>query len=112
MERINVACKKCSGFGYTRQNFVASDDGVTLKMERDTCEECNGLGYIEHVIFSVEEANAILKHCGLTTEEEMNTSNCSGCVYEDSDGSTTAVSNCVCCSRNVHFAKNDNYRKK
>lgn len=37
---------------------------------------------------------------------------CSGCVYEDADGSTVAISNCVCCSRNVPFSKNDNYRKK
>ena len=37
---------------------------------------------------------------------------CSGCVYEDADGSTAAISNCVCCSRNVDFAKNDYYRKK
>jgi hypothetical protein len=37
---------------------------------------------------------------------------CSGCVYEDVDGSTPAISNCVCCSRNVDFAKNDYYRKK
>jgi hypothetical protein len=37
---------------------------------------------------------------------------CSGCVYEDADGSTTAISNCVCCSRNVDFAKNDYYKKK
>lgn len=37
---------------------------------------------------------------------------CAGCVYEDADGSTSAISNCVCCSRNVGFAKNDNYKKK
>lgn len=37
---------------------------------------------------------------------------CVGCVYEDVDGSTTAISNCVCCSRNVDFAKNDYYKMK
>ena len=37
---------------------------------------------------------------------------CSGCVYEDVDGSTNTISNCVCCSRNVDFAKNDNYKRK
>ena len=37
---------------------------------------------------------------------------CSGCVYEDADGSTDAISNCVCCNRNVDFALSDNYRKK
>ena len=37
---------------------------------------------------------------------------CVGCVYEDADGSTTAISNCVCCSRNVDYAKNDYYKKR
>ena len=37
---------------------------------------------------------------------------CTGCVYEDADGSTSAISNCVCCSRNVDYAKNDYYKKK
>ena len=37
---------------------------------------------------------------------------CSGCAYEDADGSTSAISNCVCCSRNIEYAKNDYYRKK
>lgn len=47
----------------------------------------------------------------ITLEEEMDTS-CSGCVYEDCDGSTSDISNCVCCSRNIEYAKNDYYRKK
>lgn len=46
----------------------------------------------------------------ITLEDEVDTS-CSGCVYEDNDGSTVAISNCVCCSRNVPFAKNDNYKR-
>lgn len=37
---------------------------------------------------------------------------CSGCIYEDVDGSTEDTSNCVCCSRMVDFAKNDNYKKR
>ena len=68
MEQIKMACKKCGGFGYTRQEFVAGDDGISLKMERDTCKECSGMGYTEYAVFSVEEAKAILKYCGLTTE--------------------------------------------
>lgn len=68
MEQIKVACKKCSGFGYTRHEFVAGDDGISLKVERDICEECNGIGYTEYAMFTIEEAKSILKHCGLTTE--------------------------------------------
>lgn len=37
---------------------------------------------------------------------------CSGCVYEDADGSTVDISNCVGCSRNSELAKNDYYKRK
>ena len=37
---------------------------------------------------------------------------CSGCIYENVDGSTIDISNCVCCSRMVDFAKNDYYRRR
>ena len=46
------------------------------------------------------------------TQKRRVENDCSGCVYEDADGLTTAISNCVCCSRNVEFAKNDYYVKK
>ena len=47
-------------------------------------------------------------------EDESNNSHkdCSGCVYEDADGSTEDIGNCVCCNRMVETAKNDYYRKK
>ena len=68
MEVINVLCGKCSGLGYTKQKIIPNDDGMTVKIEKDICDECNGAGHIEYAIFSVEEAKAILKYCGLTTE--------------------------------------------
>ena len=69
MEIINVLCEKCSGLGYTKKNMILSDDGMTVKIEKDICDECNGVGHIEkYAVFSVEEAKAILKHCGLSTE--------------------------------------------
>ena len=50
----------------------------------------------------------------IKTEDESNNSHkdCSGCVYEDADGSTEDIGNCVCCNRMVDYAKNDYYRKK
>ena len=45
-------------------------------------------------------------------EKEMENSPCAGCVYENADDSTPAISNCVCCSRMVDYAKNDYYKKK
>jgi hypothetical protein len=38
--------------------------------------------------------------------------NCDGCVYENVDDTTNVISNCVCCKRNVDFAKNDYYTKR
>lgn len=68
MERINIMCKKCAGIGYTNQRFIPCDDGMTIREEHDTCDECNGVGHTEYAIFSIEEAETILKHCGLSTE--------------------------------------------
>lgn len=45
-------------------------------------------------------------------DEVKENTGCAGCIYEDADGSTVAISNCVCCSRNVEFAKNDYYKSK
>ena len=37
---------------------------------------------------------------------------CSGCVYENIDDTTKDISKCVCCKRNVDYAKNDYYMRK
>lgn len=34
---------------------------------------------------------------------------CSGCIYENADDTTDAISNCVCCSKMNDLAKDDNY---
>lgn len=68
MHRVNLMCQKCDGLGYTNEKCIPNNDGISFKIERDTCDECNGAGYTEYAIFSIEEANAILKHCGLSTE--------------------------------------------
>lgn len=59
--------------------------------------------YLEEALASDDE---------LRKEYELLKAKCSGCVYENEDGSTEAVSNCVCCSRQVDFAKHDNYKRK
>lgn len=53
-----------------------------------------------------------LEESHIYIEKPETNNNCSGCVYEDADGSTVAISNCVCCSRVNDFAKNDYYKKK
>ena len=37
---------------------------------------------------------------------------CYGCFYENVDDTTDSISNCVCCSRMVEFAKEDHYVKR
>ena len=48
----------------------------------------------------------------LRKEYESLMERCSGCIYENIDDTTDAISNCVCCRRKVEFAKNDYYKKK
>ena len=116
MERNRVYCTDCHGTGYKKVYKLTSHDEATgrgtAELTEVVCESCNGKCYTDYAIFTFEEAEAILKYCGLSTKKEINTSNCSGCIYEDSYGSSVAISNCVCCNRNVPFAKNDNYKEK
>lgn len=45
-------------------------------------------------------------------EEKNNNNTCRGCVYENIDDTTEDISKCVCCKRNVDYAKNDYYTRK
>ena len=68
MNRISLTCANCAGMGKT-QNWKWIDSH-TLHTEDVDCPNCNGRGYTDYAIFSIEEAEAILKHCGLSTESE------------------------------------------
>lgn len=66
-----VFCTNCSGTGYMQGwRMVDTDEtGVgTIQTTESVCKACRGKGWIEYPVFSVEEAKAILKHCGLSTE--------------------------------------------
>ena len=67
-----VTCGSCRGTGrhyIWRKEHVGDMTGLVLKEEGD-CIACKGKGYLEYATFSVEEAKAILKHCGLNVESE------------------------------------------
>lgn len=66
---------------------------------------------IREAIKQMETADDVVG-CAVNRVIESSNNNCSGCVYEDADGSTEDIGNCVCCSRNYEFAKNDYYQKK
>ena len=72
MKIKTMTCDYCRGNGYgTIWEEVSRDieaNTRTVQSKEVTCKECNGKGYIEYPIFSVEEAKAILKHCSLSTE--------------------------------------------
>ena len=50
-------------------NWKIVDERGTIKSEEAICEVCNGKGYTEYATFTLEEAKAILKHCGLDKEK-------------------------------------------
>lgn len=72
MKRMQVTCNNCAGIGYTVKWEVVSEDAEThmgtMQSTKIVCEACNGKGYTEYAVFSIEEAEAILKHCGLDKE--------------------------------------------
>lgn len=71
MRTKQVTCGTCCGSGLEREPVYACiGGGVCWKQERiiGKCKACDGKGYVEYATFTVEEAKAILKYCGLSTE--------------------------------------------
>ena len=67
-----ITCGNCGGRRLATIWKIKSVDETTgigtIFSEEVKCPSCNGKGWVEYAVFSVEEAKAILKHCGLTTE--------------------------------------------
>ena len=63
MKIMNVRCNVCSGTGHHR-GWEPIAEGILQAIDKP-CTSCDGNGYTEHAVFSIEEAKAILKHCGL-----------------------------------------------
>lgn len=73
MQRMTVTCGSCAGIGKritwrTTPGDIGEDGFCIARGEETVCEACNGKGYTEHAVFSIEEAEAILKYCGLSAE--------------------------------------------
>ena len=71
MKTMNVTCGTCLGVGkYYNWKATCTNEGFgTMEREEVFCEVCNGRGYTEYATFTLEEAKAILEHCGLNTED-------------------------------------------
>lgn len=67
-----ITCANCYGAGkITKWKVVEIDEETGVgraQSEEGICTNCHGVGYTEYPVFSVEEAKAILKYCGLSTE--------------------------------------------
>lgn len=70
MNTMKVTCGNCAGIGKDiNWKVVETNDNTGLMIKEEiVCEACNGKGYMEYATFTLEEAKAILKHCGLSTE--------------------------------------------
>ena len=71
MRTKQETCGTCRGSGLEREPVYAYiGGGVRWKQERiiGKCKACDGKGYVEYATFTVDEAKAILKHCGLKVE--------------------------------------------
>lgn len=70
MNVMQVLCSSCAGIGKQIRWKVIDFNCNTGTAEKDesVCGACNGKGYTEYATFTPEEAKAILKHCGLSTE--------------------------------------------
>ena len=72
MNTIQQLCSNCVGTGKVVNWKVTSklEDGYgTVERVEEECSRCGGKGYTEYAVFTVEEAQTILKHCGIITGE-------------------------------------------
>lgn len=73
MKLVQEICENCHGFGevtYYKTDEVNDNTGFCIAHQvTEKCDRCRGSGYVEeYVMFTVKEAQAILKHCGLDAE--------------------------------------------
>lgn len=70
--------------------YKLDQDGHTI------CQSCLNAGYWKDALEIIEHNKQV--NCG-----------CSGCVYENLDGTTSDIGICVSCRRNNDIARNDYY---
>ena len=66
MRTMHVTCGTCCGIGKLKTWFEICEG--TMQLKETVCDQCGGNGCTEYAVFSIEEAEAILKHCGLSKE--------------------------------------------
>ena len=73
MKLINTLCGACGGQGKLYEWGKVDGTDLPTRILKGTCEVCNGTCSIPYVMFTLDEAKAILEKCGM--EERYETSN-------------------------------------
>lgn len=72
MKTMQMTCGTCSGLGIMENWIVDSNSDNnsfgTAHIEKAKCTACDGKGYTEYAMFTLEEAEQIMKVCGLADE--------------------------------------------
>lgn len=95
---INNKGTHCVEDFYSFGTGTFTDNGCEIK---HWCGEAGNWKMFEPILITDDIVNVV----------ESVMKKCSGCIYENADGSTEDIYNCVCCNRMVSVAKSDNYRK-
>lgn len=74
MNVVNQLCGSCAGTGtvidYVPETKFGESEFMTARRTERKCGCCNGKGYIEYAMFTIKEAEQIMKVCGLERTEE------------------------------------------
>ena len=69
MKTFVRTCGNCLGLGVEYTFEIGEDpQGGTVYRTDTICPVCNGQGHTEYAAFTIDEAKAILKYCGLSEE--------------------------------------------
>ena len=68
MTKVNWTCGTCGGTGFIIQKTPVSELKNTVRLEKEECPECKGTGHVRYAMFTLEEAEQIMKVCGLADE--------------------------------------------
>lgn len=68
MTKVSQTCGTCGGTGVIIQSASVPELKNTVRLEKVKCSVCDGKGWLEYAMFTLEEAKQIMKVCGLSTE--------------------------------------------
>lgn len=73
MKVINTLCETCKGQGKIYKWGRIKGTDLPTRELKGTCDVCKGEGSIPYVMFTLDEAKAILGKCGIGERYETDT---------------------------------------